>query len=73
MDGLENIYHAALMQEIALCAKPEDARIIAAAPDLLDALRPLVAIVNGAKVHKLKRMGYLEAARAAIAKAVENT
>lgn len=46
-----------------------NARLIASAPDLLAALRPLVAIVNGATVHKDKRQIYLESARAAIAKA----
>ena len=57
-----------------------DARLIAAAPEtaaerdrlrevnreLVEALRPLVAIVNGARVNRMKRDGYLVAARAAI-------
>lgn len=46
-----------------------NASLIAAAPDLLAALRPLVSVVNGARVHKLKKEGYLNDARAAIAKA----
>lgn len=39
--------------------------------DLLAALRPLVAIVNGARVPKIKKEQYLDTARAAIAKARE--
>jgi hypothetical protein len=47
----------------------EVANLIAAAPDLLAALRPLVAIVNGARVKPAKRAQYLDEARAALAKA----
>jgi hypothetical protein len=43
--------------------------LFAAAPDVLAALRPLVAIVNGANVAPAKREQYLDAARAAIAEA----
>ena len=37
--------------------------------EIVAVLRPLVAIVNGAKVTPAKRAQYLDAARAAIAKA----
>ena len=38
--------------------------------EVLRALRPLVAIVNGARVRKSARFAYLAAARAVIAEAV---
>jgi hypothetical protein len=38
-DGLANVYAGAT--DVTLCARPRDARLIAAAPDLLEALREI--------------------------------
>jgi hypothetical protein len=35
-DGLVNIYHAAGVHDVALCSKPEDAKLIASAPELAE-------------------------------------
>jgi hypothetical protein len=47
----------------------DNARLIAAAPDLLEALRALTAIVNGCRISKKEKERHLDNARTAIAKA----
>jgi hypothetical protein len=52
-----------------LCATQADARLICAAPDLLNALRQCAAVVAGDTMHKQGLIDALVAARDAIAKA----
>jgi argininosuccinate lyase len=47
----------------------DNARLISAAPDLLEVLRALTAIVNGCRIRKKEKERHLNNARAAIAKA----
>jgi hypothetical protein len=48
-DGLVNIYAGAT--EVALCVRPKDARLIAAAPKMLDALEATdIALTNTLQV-----------------------
>lgn len=68
-DGLRLIRSDAVDMPVANAFDDGNAALIAAAPELLAALRPLVAIVNGARVKRDKRAQYLDEARSAIAKA----
>lgn len=56
------------IDEVAVCSE-RDARLIAAAPDLLDALKLCAAVCAGEVMDKNGLVNALEKARAAIAKA----
>lgn len=42
MDGLFNIYHVSGVHDVALCVAPKDADLIAAAPEMVEALLAVV-------------------------------
>ena len=70
-DGLENIYCAGTDFDVALCAKPVDARLIAAAPELLEALLGLLKETGNRKMDVKKDyhlMVAVEYAKTTIAK-----
>jgi len=45
-DGLENIYHVAGVHDVALCVKPGDAKLIAAAPELAESVKEAANMIE---------------------------
>jgi hypothetical protein len=67
-DGLANVYAANGCNTIALCAKPDDARAIAALPDMLETLRAVADYAQDCASERDERPRCIDTARDLLAR-----